>query len=241
MFEQTFVDGPQRVSTRSASYLASLFAQAVGLIVLLGAPYVFTERLTMRTVADPLPPPLFSPTIRITDAQPATVVHHTAVIRPITDHVLHAPTTIPHMIPVSAPAPEHQGLVSTSDVSSASTGGVPWGVLNGVVSYGPPSIAPPMPMRLKVGGNVQSAKCVACEPPAYPKLAIVARIQGTVRMHAIIGRGGKIEDLSVISGPPMLITAAMTAVQNWRYAPTLLNGVPVEVDTIIDVHFNLDH
>jgi protein TonB len=69
--------------------------------------------------------------------------------------------------------------------------------------------------------------------------ARAARLQGTVRLHAIIARDGSIENLTVVSGPAMLIKAAMQAVEQWRYSPTLLNGLPVEVDTVVDVHFNL--
>jgi periplasmic protein TonB len=75
--------------------------------------------------------------------------------------------------------------------------------------------------------------------PVYPALAKQARIQGEVRLGAIIGKDGTIQQLRVISGHPLLVPAALEAVKQWRYAPTHLNGEPVEVQTEIDVSFAL--
>jgi protein TonB len=74
----------------------------------------------------------------------------------------------------------------------------------------------------------------------YPPLARQTRISGTVRLHAIIGKNGAVQQLEVISGHPLLVQAALDAVRQWRYRPTLLNGEPVEVDTTIDVIFSLN-
>jgi len=73
----------------------------------------------------------------------------------------------------------------------------------------------------------------------YPPLAKAARVQGTVKFEAVIGKDGSIQNLHMISGPPLLVQAAMQAVQQWKYRPTLLNGEPVEVITTIDVNFTL--
>lgn len=74
--------------------------------------------------------------------------------------------------------------------------------------------------------------------PVYPRLALLTGIRGEVRLHAIISKEGTIESLSVISGHPMLASAAMDAVRQWRYHPYLLNHEPVEVETLITVNFN---
>ena len=76
--------------------------------------------------------------------------------------------------------------------------------------------------------------------PVYPPLARQTRISGTVRLHAIIGKDGSVQQLEVIQGHPLLVQAALDAVRQWRYRPTLLNGEPVEVDTTIDVIFSLN-
>ena len=90
-----------------------------------------------------------------------------------------------------------------------------------------------------MGGNVQQAKLLAQPRPVYPPLAKQARISGTVRFTAIIGRDGTIQNLTMLSGHPLLVAAATEAVKQWRYQPTLLNGEPVEVVTQIDVNFTL--
>jgi protein TonB len=73
----------------------------------------------------------------------------------------------------------------------------------------------------------------------YPALAKMARIQGIVRLDAVINKDGTVQDLRVISGHPLLVKAALEAVQRWRYQPILLNGEPLEVATEIDVNFTL--
>jgi periplasmic protein TonB len=64
-------------------------------------------------------------------------------------------------------------------------------------------------------------------------------MQGTVHLHAVIGKDGRVKDIRVIDGDFDLAQAAVRAVRQWRYAPTLLNGQPVEVDTTISVVFSL--
>jgi protein TonB len=90
-----------------------------------------------------------------------------------------------------------------------------------------------------VSKGVQAAKLIRQVTPAYPSLAKQARISGTVRLTAIIGRDGAIERLQLIGGHPLLAPAAIEAVKQWLYRPTLLNGEPVEVITQIDVNFTL--
>lgn len=96
------------------------------------------------------------------------------------------------------------------------------------------------PMRIRIGGNVQQAKLISAPQPEYPPPARQASIEGNVVLHAVIGLDGTVAQLSVISGHPLLVQAALDAVKQWRYAPTLLNGEPVEVDTTITIAFKLD-
>jgi protein TonB len=98
---------------------------------------------------------------------------------------------------------------------------------------------PVTPQRIRVGGNVQQAKLIRQPKPIYPPLAKQARISGVVHLNAIIGKDGTIQNLTVAGGHPLLVPAAMEAVKQWVYAPTLLNGEPVEVVTQIDVNFTL--
>jgi TonB family protein len=94
--------------------------------------------------------------------------------------------------------------------------------------------------RIRVGGNVQAARVRNKVPPVYPEAARQARIEGVVKLHVIIAKDGTITQLEVISGHPLLVQAALDAVRQWVCEPTLLEGRPVEVDTIIDVFFQLN-
>jgi TonB family protein len=97
------------------------------------------------------------------------------------------------------------------------------------------------PKRLSVGGNVIAAKALRRTAPEYPDIARREHLQGTVKLHAIIAKDGTIRRLRVLTGYCSLAEAAMRAVRQWRYSPTLLEGNPVEVDTTIDVIFALNY
>lgn len=111
--------------------------------------------------------------------------------------------------------------------------------MGGIISAVAPPPPPPPAAPIRVGGQVAAARLLNQTRPVYPPLARQARIQGTVRLEAIISKDGTIENLEVVSGHPLLIQAALSAVRTWRYQPTLLNGVPVEVITTIDVNFTM--
>jgi TonB family protein len=96
------------------------------------------------------------------------------------------------------------------------------------------------PGAQRVGARVQAANLISAVKPVYPPLAKMARQQGTVRLQTVIAADGTVEDLQVLPGaPPLLVQAAVTAVKQWVYKPTLLNGVPVRVATTVDVNFAL--
>jgi TonB family protein len=95
------------------------------------------------------------------------------------------------------------------------------------------------PHRIRVGRQVQAKKRIHGSAPQYPPLAKTAGIQGTVKLDAVIDAEGAVKDLKVLSGHPLLVKASLDAVKDWRYKPTLLNGVPIEVETTITVDFTL--
>jgi protein TonB len=97
--------------------------------------------------------------------------------------------------------------------------------------------APSGPVRISSG--VASSILIYKVLPIYPPIAKVAGVQGTVSLSATISKQGTIENLRVVSGPPMLQKAALDAVSAWRYRPFLLNGEPVAVETTVNVVFNL--
>ena len=97
------------------------------------------------------------------------------------------------------------------------------------------------PQRVQIGGNVQASLLINGPKPAYTALARQAHISGVVHLHAFIGKDGAVQSLTVIPpAHPLLAPAAVEAVRQWRYKPTILNGQPVEVETTIDVSFFLD-
>ena len=95
--------------------------------------------------------------------------------------------------------------------------------------------------RLVEKGYIQPShpRIVSAPQPAYPDLARSARVQGVVKLQAVIDADGSIAHLSLINGHPLLVKAAMDAVQHWRYETTLMNGQAVAVVTEIDVNFTL--
>jgi protein TonB len=103
----------------------------------------------------------------------------------------------------------------------------------------PPTTKPTGPVH--VSGGVQMAKLVKQVIPVYPLLARNVRISGVVHLVGIIGKDGTIRNLQLIDGHPLLARAALDAVAQWVYKPTLLSGVPVEVICPIDVTFTLSH
>ena len=90
-----------------------------------------------------------------------------------------------------------------------------------------------------MGEKVQALNLLVKVNPGYPPLAKQAGVEGTVGLLATIAPDGAVKQLEAQSGHPLLIPAAMEAVKQWVYKPTLLNGQPVEVSTRIDVNFTL--
>jgi TonB family protein len=97
------------------------------------------------------------------------------------------------------------------------------------------------PGRIRIGGNVQRPKVVKSVPPIYPQEARLAHVTGTVVLHVIIGSDGSVQEVSYVSGPMPLSSAAADAVHQWRFEVTRLNDMPVEVDTTIPVTFSISY
>ena len=192
--------------------------------------------------APPPPPPPPPP--------PAAVVVKT--IKEFDTGELTQPVAIPDKVAIieedaAAPSAGIAGVVG--GVPGGSIGGTVGGVLGSIISSAP-TVAPPPPppppvkkkappKRIRVGGNVAKARLTRQVRPQYPPLARQARIQGTVKLSAVISKDGTIQKLEVMSGHPLLVPSALAAVKQWRYRPTLLNGEAVEVLTNIDVNFTL--
>lgn len=110
-----------------------------------------------------------------------------------------------------------------------------------VTAEAPAGVSPRVPTQIRIGGAVQQTRLLRKVMPVYPKSAKQLGIEGTVLLRAVIQKDGSLLSLSVVNTPPdpELAKAALDAVQQWHYEPTLLNGEPVEVITDIAVNFTL--
>jgi len=233
MFDQLVVSSAHGTKTNKPWTVAmSAVVQGVIVGILILIPLIYTEALPkgfMNTfLVAPAPPPPPPP--------PAAPVK--AVVRPriVTPQRMVAPTMIPKKIEVIKDEAPDVGAGVEGGIGVP--GGAPGGVLGGIIG-GPPPPPKPTQTRIRVGGNVAAAKLIHQVQPVYPQIAKTAHVQGTVLLHAIIAKDGSIQELQYVSGPPLLMRAAMDAVHEWKYNPTLLNGEPVEVDTTIQVVFTL--
>ncbi|HXJ17714.1 MAG TPA: TonB family protein [Candidatus Polarisedimenticolia bacterium] len=231
MFDQLVVSSVQGSKTNKPWTVAlSAIIQFVIIGILILIPLIYTEALPTGMLSTflvaPAPPPPPPP-----PAAPVKVVRP-RIIQP---QRMVAPTVIPKKIEIiKEAAPD----VSIGQGNIGVVGGTgPLGGVGPVIAPPPPK--PVTPARIRVGGNVQAASLVRKVQPVYPQIARTAHVSGTVVLHAIIAKDGTIQELQYVTGPPLLMRAAMDAVREWRYKPTLLNGEPVEVDTTISVVFSL--
>ena len=243
---------------------SSLLAVGFHALVLVGAllvPLWYTEALQVhqvmkvtRLVAPP-PPPLSAPP-RLAPAPATRRAVPTRRTKPVIQTLtrkLVRPTAIPHEIaqnlePVGV---ELSGSGAPGDIPDGILGGVPGGVpggqlggvIGGVLGGIPMAVPPPVeideprgPVRVSSFRQPQRVKYVS---PAYPPAAFRARVQGVVRIDAIIDTSGQVVELKVVAGHPLLVSAAMNAVKQWIYEPIYLNGRPVPVVVEITVEFRL--
>ena len=99
--------------------------------------------------------------------------------------------------------------------------------------------APPVNAPLRIGGDIAAPAKIRDVRPVYPQEARDANVQGIVIVEAIINRDGSVRDAQVLRSVDMLDDAALDAVLQWRYTPTLHNGEPVEVIMTVTVNFTL--
>jgi protein TonB len=118
---------------------------------------------------------------------------------------------------------------------------VPGGVVGGVVGGLPPAPPPPSPRRkvVRVGGHIVAPEMIRRVDPAYPDLAREARVEGIVILEARVDTRGRVADVKVLRGHPLLDEPALAAVRQWRYRPLLLNGEPTEFVLTVTVMFRL--
>jgi protein TonB len=211
--------------------------QSACLLILLVVPLIYTEALPgtiFKTtwVGPPEPAPR-------TAAQPPLPKAGVSAPRLLNHGILIEPPRIPTRVDVSEEGPlAPEAPLAEGPLSAGSGMDLLNAMPNSAEIVKRPAVAS-VPQRVPVTSTIEAAKLISRVQPVYPQLAIQARIQGNVVLHAIIGRDGQVSELEVLSGHPLLVNAALDAVRQWRYNPTLLNGQAVEVETTITVSFVL--
>ncbi len=248
MFEQSTTY--RQPTYKHWTVFASFSAQTLFVAAAIAVPLVFTDQLPqfkwVATITAPAPIPVTPPSI-----SQARSVQRMSEAPPRLQKVFVAPSRVPDRVDAR---PDDPSLAASAPPTYPQIG-VPFTAgANSVVSMfdnlarrAPPLPQPPPVHKvekpsgpIQVGGRVQAAKLTRQIVPAYPALAKSARISGVVRLQGIIGKDGAITNLQLISGHPLLVQAALDAVRQWVYKPTLLNGEPVEVIAPIDVIFTLN-
>jgi len=214
--------------------LHAMAAAAVVVLPLLGAEPLPPEndRVARAFFVSPsfaVPPPPPPP--------PPAAARSTAPPR-VTPRQASAAFTAPVEVPTEIPADASLDLGLEGGVPGGVEGGVPGGVVGGVVG-GLELAPPPPPQVVRVGGVIREPRKVKDVAPAYPGFAREARIQGVVILECVVSPQGRVEDVKVLRGVPTLDEAAVEAVRQWVYRPTLVNGVPTSVVMTVTVNFVL--
>jgi periplasmic protein TonB len=212
---------------------------------LLLIPLLYTQALnlpefekTLLISPPPPPPPPPSNPVHVMVRPKVSLFHNGELI---------APHAIPKHVEILKEAP--QASSALQGVAGGVPGGVPGGtlggVLGGVLSAGSLPLPPSAPRKprisgpVRVGGRVRPPQLVRNIHPVYPPLAKQTRTQGTVRLDCVIDPQGNVTQVKLVSGHPLLVEAALDAVRQWKYQPTLLNGQPVAVEMQVTVNFTL--
>lgn len=236
--------------SRLLDMLLSLLVNAAILGVPIVAGLFVTDTINLKQLQEtflvappppPPPPPAPAPVV-VKAAPPHRVFENSGK--------LIAPTVIPKTIAEIKEAPLPPDMSGggvpggvPGGVAGGSMGGVIGGVIGGVTTaipatpLAPKENKPKVPIR--VGGRVKEPRVVHRVEPVYPALAKQTHMQGTVIIEAIIDEQGNVTEMKVVSGPPLLIQAAVDAVRQWKYEPTYLNEQPVPVQLNVTVTFRL--
>jgi protein TonB len=235
--------GRARISRRKA-LVASVLLEALLLVALLVWPLLAPGVLSGEFNVTPAPP---YPGGGGTPEKPAPLRPHPAEVN------ARPPAVCFFCVQPAAPTPAHSsnggGNSTSNPYPGIGEGDGPPGIGPAIPGADGPAkfsmeISKPEPPKPKtpahISEGVMAAALIYKVQPLYPPIARAIHLAGTVRLRAIIGTGGSVRELEVLSGNPILANPAMQAVRQWRYRPTRLNGEAVEVETLITVNFVLN-
>jgi protein TonB len=245
MFEQAVLPsgpGGRRCWTVAAGFTGEFLLLAAVLVAPLIWPQLLPRARTLAWIMAPAPPP---PT-----KSPAPT--HVRALKPFQSigGKVYTPVSIPpQAVTIDDPPLDNQSAGVEDGVRGLDAGTAALGLLRPMVAL-PRAAAPPVaaptvaapsaPRQIRVVSALQMARLLHRVEPVYPPLARQTRISGTVELTGVIATDGRIRELRVVSGHPYLAAAALEAVRQWVYEPTLLNGEPVEVIAPITVNFRLN-
>jgi protein TonB len=248
--EAMLEDTSSRQRRSPLDWFASIGAHFALLAVLLILPLYFTtgldsQKLNLTFLAAPVtplaaPPP--APMAFSAAPQPARIMP----ARVFAPGQLTAPNFIPKAVvtaPGSTGAPPDEALMGVpggvpGGLPGGQMGGSIGGVLGGVTKGVPPPVAEGPKVPVRVGGEVKQPRLLFGPEPEYPILARQARLSGVVIIEAVIDEHGKVTGMRVVSGHPLLVPAALSAVSKRKYEPTVLDGEPTPIDLRVEVSFS---
>jgi len=253
MFEQaTLMNAP--AGTRAWSAFLGLTTQIAVVSVAVLIPMAFPQVLPTARILETLVPPLPPAPPRPLGEMRRTATSNAMRRVPWTPVQFTEPKDIPRGVPRIVDEPAETGVVGSPEGSSTgSFTGVIQGILDGVernVRVPPlrttvaPVIKPPDPaqtiVRYKEGGRVVLGAPIHRVEPPYPQIAKAAHISGIVELECVVGADGRIKEVKVLSGNPLLVHAAVDAAWQWIYGPSKLNGDPIEIITKLTFAFKLN-
>ena len=237
MFEDSLVESSGRLTARHPWATAiSFLCQSIVVSLLLLLSLLYTETLPTQqwiNVLQAPPPPPSAPAPRS-----VTIAHSE-----VASEALVVPSEIPKSSGNDRPERTAPGS-PPSGMAGDILDSVPensMGIVNSLLHNAAPVLPRLASQKFRVSSGVAEGMLLHRVQPQYPATAKLARIEGRVLLQAVIGKDGSIQNLRVISGHPLLTSAALDAVKQWRYKPYYLNGEPVDVETQIVVNFLLTH
>jgi protein TonB len=236
MFEDSTFESAGKIRTRSRRWMIAAFTfNASILLAFVLTPLLYLEALPPQTILTGITVP---PAPHVQEQQPKQLPQSHQTDTEMDHGHLLAPPKIPHL-PYIARDPEPRPLTIGPDDPFSTQGGRDNSNAPQLAQVRPHIIHAPQANTMRVSTMVAEGLLIHKVIPTYPPIAIAAHVQGTVVLAASISKGGAIEKLRVVSGPPVLQQAAVDAVSTWHYKPYMLDGEPVEVETTVNVVFSL--
>ena len=221
---------------RSRTFILSFLVHAL----MIGAAMVVRILATSELPDPPRSTSFMMAAAQVPEVQPPRATPRTQSSTPTAVNQIAVPIEEPDSL-----APERRDLPDTVPEGIGAISGPPGDALGDPLGPAPPPptprvVVPPAPQPVRVGSGLRPPQKIHHVAPVYPTIAQSARVSGTVILEALIAEDGSVRDVKVLRSVALLDTAAVEAVRQWRFTPTLLNGTPVQVIMTVTVTFSLN-